>query len=88
MAGRVYYHTNLKYTSSSSFQVSDLRKTCLPLFSTLYMYYHSSTFAYHLHIYIITDCFYIAPFSALEQTHCALVVCHSEGVTVAFHSMF
>ena len=30
----------------------------------------------------------IALFSASEQTHCALVVCDSEWVTVALHSMF
>ena len=29
------------------------------------------------------DCFYIALFSASEQTHCTLVVCDSEWVTVA-----
>ena len=31
------------------------------------------------------DHFYIALFSALEQTHCALVACDSEWVTVAFY---
>ena len=30
----------------------------------------------------------IALFSASEQTHCALVVCDSESVTVALHSAF
>ena len=34
------------------------------------------------------DCFYIVLFSALEQTHCALVACDSEWVSVAFYSAF
>ena len=34
------------------------------------------------------DRFYKALFSALEQTHCALVACHSTRVTVAFYSAF
>ena len=32
----------------------------------------------------VVDCFYIVLFSAFELTHCALVVCNSERVTVAF----
>ena len=39
-------------------------------------------------IIIDIDRGYIALFSALEQTHCALVACDSEWVTVAFHSEF
>ena len=31
---------------------------------------------------------YIVPFSASKQTHCALVICGSEWVTVALHSVF
>ena len=31
---------------------------------------------------------YIALFSALELTHCTLITCDSEGVTVAFCSAF
>ena len=37
-------------------------------------------------IIIIIDRFYIALFSALEQTHFAHVACDSEGVTVSFYS--
>ena len=37
---------------------------------------------------IVIDLFYIALFSALEQTHCALVACGSEGVTVSYYSAF
>ena len=36
-------------------------------------------------IIIDIDRSYMALFSALEQTHCALVACDSEWVTVAFH---
>ena len=35
-------------------------------------------------IIIIMDCFYIAVFSALVQTHCTQVACDSEWVTVSF----
>ena len=31
------------------------------------------------------DCFYVALFSALKQTQCALVACDSKRVTVAFY---
>ena len=34
------------------------------------------------------DCFYIALFSAREQTHCAHVSCDSERVTLAFQSTY
>ena len=37
---------------------------------------------------IISDRFYMAPFSALEQTHCAHVAGDSEWVTVAFYGTF
>ena len=30
---------------------------------------------------VVVDCFYISLFSALEQTHCALVACDSKRVT-------
>ena len=37
----------------------------------------------NVHMYIlITDHFYIALLSALEKTHCAVVACGSERVTV------
>ena len=39
-------------------------------------------------INIIIDRFYMALFSALEQTHCAFVACKSEWVTVALYSAF
>ena len=39
-------------------------------------------------IIIITGCFYIRLFHALEQTHCTPATCDSESVTVAFQSMF
>ena len=37
---------------------------------------------------IIIACFYIALFSALEQTHCIHVACHSEWVTVSFYRLY
>ena len=37
---------------------------------------------------VVVDRFYISVFSALEQTHCALVACDSNWVTVAFYSAF
>ena len=37
---------------------------------------------------VVPDCFYIVLFSALEQTHCALVACDSYWVTVASYSTF
>ena len=42
----------------------------------------------YIHIDDEDDRFYKALFSALEQTHCALVACHSTRVTVAFYSAF
>ena len=39
-------------------------------------------------MYVAADCFYIALFSALEQTHCTLVACDSRWMTVAFYSTF
>ena len=39
-------------------------------------------------IIIAIDCFDIALFSAIEQTHCALVAWNSEWVTVSFYSAF
>ena len=38
----------------------------------------------HTSIIIIIHSFYIALFSALEQTHCAHVACDSEQVTLSF----
>ena len=38
--------------------------------------------------YLVVDRFNIALFSALEQSHCALVVCDSKQVTVAFYSVY
>ena len=37
---------------------------------------------------IIIHSFYIALFSALEQTHCTYVACDSERVTVSFYSAY
>ena len=39
-------------------------------------------------IIVITGCFYIRLFHALEQTHCTPATSDSESVTVAFQSMF
>ena len=47
-------------------------------FYTLYINFHS-----FIHISILIDCFYIALFSALKQTHCVLTACHNEGATLA-----
>ena len=41
-----------------------------------------------LNLLIVVDGFCIALFSTLEHTHCALVACVSELVTVAFKSEF
>ena len=38
---------------------------------------------YFLSFILIIDHFYIALFSALEQTHCAVVACDSERVTAS-----
>ena len=38
--------------------------------------------------FVDVDRFYIAIFSALEQTHCTLVVCDCEWMTVAFYNAF
>ena len=39
-------------------------------------------------VVLLSDCFFIALFSALEQTHCAHVACDYECVTVSFYSGF
>ena len=39
-------------------------------------------------VIVVVDRFYTALFSALEQTHCALVACNSKRVSAAFHSAF
>ena len=36
----------------------------------------------------VVECFYIALFSALEQTHCTLAMCDFKSVTVSFYSTF
>ena len=44
---------------------------------------------HHIHTIIIIHSFYIALFSALEQTHgCAHVACDSEWVTATFYSAY
>ena len=42
----------------------------------------------HVIIIIIIDRFYIALFSALEQTHCAHAACYLEWVAVSFYISF
>ena len=42
----------------------------------------------HTYFIIITDCFYIVLFSAVMQTHHALVTCDSEWVTSLFTAHF
>ena len=39
-------------------------------------------------VIVVVDCSYLALFSALDQTHCALVVCGSKWVTIFFYSTF
>ena len=43
--------------------------------------------AQRIHV-VVVDRFYIALFTAVEQTRCALVACDSESVTIAFYSAF
>ena len=47
----------------------------------------SSTSSFHASL-LVVDHFHTALFSALEPTHCALVKCDSEWVTVAFYCSF
>ena len=44
--------------------------------------------AFEIVVLVVVGRFCIALFSALEQTHCALVACGSEWVTVVFSSSF
>ena len=37
---------------------------------------------------VVVDRIYLALFSSLEHTHCALGACDSERVTVAYYSAF
>ena len=47
-----------------------------------HFYFILETFPF---IFVIIDCFYIALFSALEQTHCVHVACDTERVAVSFY---
>ena len=49
---------------------------------------HTFIYIYFYEHLINDDCFYVALFSALEQTHCAFLACYSKWVSVTFYSPF
>ena len=74
ISGQLIFLMNFFFTSNL-YITQNSQEILLIHFCFCFVYFRDKS--WNEYMYVAADCFYIALFSALEQTHCTLVACDS-----------